>query len=170
MGFLDGKIVHVDPQYQHLDLNEGNVDALFARCVTGPLPDAVVSQLFLKSHGYEADEKPVCFSRLEIQKNKSTIAYWLGQLKNVHSKKRVLTPQEAAVKYTGVKWTGSKEALLKFLHLCEAVSKISPFVASSGTANLYYLHRPSVSPRDPDFSAGWYEEWLEEFENRENTL
>lgn len=44
--------------------------------------------------------------------------------------------------------------LMKFLHLCESVSKISPFVASSNSANLY-ANIPTLSPKDPKF-AEWY--------------
>ena len=70
-----------------LDLNEGNVQAIFNRCLATKDDDRdklYGSELFQRDLGYDEDSKPVYFSKGRLEQNRKNILYLLGQLKTVH--------------------------------------------------------------------------------------
>ena len=68
MGFFDDDIVEeVKKEFTPTELNEGNVEALFNRCLATretPNSDVQLSILFPKIMGYEKDSDPMAFTHL----------------------------------------------------------------------------------------------------------
>lgn len=70
------------PQFTPLELNEGNVQAIFYRCLatkdskelTGPI-------LFSQKNGYPKDSEPVMFDKAKILKNEKTLIIFLDSCK-----------------------------------------------------------------------------------------
>ena len=61
-----------------IDLNEGNVQAIFHRCLATkdtPNADVQLSILFEKVMGYDEDSKPMAFRKSTIGENKKNILY-----------------------------------------------------------------------------------------------
>lgn len=155
MGFLNGKIIKTET-YSHLDLNEKNVNELFSQCLTSSKDYSTIrtSNLFPKRLGYQTDDKAINFDKNKIFENEQRIKFLLGQLQTLHDHKGVLLIGDVTKKYNGTIWTTDTASLMKFLHLCEASSSISPFIAAKKSATLY-TYEPTLSPKDPKF-AEWY--------------
>ena len=65
-----------------LELNEGNVQAIFHRCLATkdtPNADVQLSILFEKVMGYDEDSKPMAFQKSAIGENKKNLLYLMGQ-------------------------------------------------------------------------------------------
>lgn len=160
MGFLNKKPIIKTEGFQPLELNEGNVQAIFNRCLEEGTPkkDVANSILFSRTLGYHPnDEVLIQFDKEKILANKKIIEYMYGQLQCAHQKLGELGLEEAYWNYQGKKWTNSRLHLLEFLHLgCTdyEVSLISPFIAESNSAHLDDL-KPTLSPKDPAFPAWW---------------
>ena len=149
-----------------LDLNEGNVQAIFNRCLATKDDDRdklYGSVLFQRDLGYDEDSKPVYFSKGRLEQNRKNILYLLGQLKTVHENDLKLTSATAIDRYDGVKWTIDTVKLMELFHLGEATHAIQPFTKQSNTAHIArLLVTPTLSPKDPSFPAWWAEhkaEW-----------
>ena len=141
-----------------IDLNEGNVQAIFNGCLATentPEDDEQLSILFQKDFGYEKDSAPIVFSKSRIIQNKQNILYLLGQLKSVHEHNLRITSTESVYKYNGEKWTTDTATIMKLYHLSEAAKGIGPFVKKYNSANTRSGVKPTLSPKDPAFPAWW---------------
>ena len=149
------------PQFTPLELNEGNVQAIFNRCLATKddnRDELYASVLFQKDLGYDEDSKPVYFSKGRLEQNRKNILYLLGQLKTVHENDLKLTSATAIDRYDGVKWTTDTVKLMELFHLGEATHAIQPFTKQSNTAHIArLLVTPTLSPKDPSFPAWWAE-------------
>lgn len=175
MGFFDDDIIEeVKHEFTPLDLNEGNVQAIFNRCLaTEDTKEYIKSVLEQKEHGFAKDSMGILFDRKKIQRdNIHAIAYLYGQLLTTHDDSNTINTSTTAKsnvmkKYTGEIWTTNKGILMQLFHLGLASGLIYYFlpmsdsvIASSFTCNI----RPTLSPKDPNFLA-WWEEHKSEWEN-----
>lgn len=141
-----------------LDLNEGNVQAIFNRCLAtkdDDIDNLSMSVLFQRDLGYDEDSKPVYFNKKKVEQNKQNIFYLLGQLRSVHSSDSNITSAESVYKYDDVQWTDDTVTLMMLYHLGETTKGILPFVKRSNTATIGLSIKPTLSPKDPAFPAWW---------------
>ena len=113
-------------QFKPQELNEGNVQAIFNRCLaTKDTRNISRAQLFLINMGYQGKEDcPIHFDKGLLLNNKSNIEYLYGQLNSVH----------AGIHY--------KDNL-----------SISDFNRDY-TGNIWTI-KPPLSPKGPNFPAWW---------------
>lgn len=147
------------PRFTPLELNEGNVQAIFNRCLAtadDPTDGIYASVLFQQDLGYEENSKPVFFNKSRLEQNKENILYLLGQLKSTYDKKVRVTTADSILRYDGVEWAGETVKVMALYHLGEATRGIFPFVKQSNTARINdSIVRPTLSPKDPAFPAWW---------------
>lgn len=147
-----------------IDLNEGNVQAIFNRCLkTAETKEIEYAAPFRKEFGYEETKAPVHFDRETINANKQTIKYLFGQVQFVHRGEFSVTEERAAIRYDGTKWTANNGYLMMFLHLAAGAHIMGPFIADGQKASIIKMN-PTLSPKDPVFPAWWKEhkeEWSE---------
>lgn len=167
MGLRDKYAKKIEEQgFRPIDLNEGNVQAIFNRCLaTKDSVDFIGATLFTKETGFSENSKQIVFDKKEIFKNKSTIAYLYGQLHDV-SYSEIITPSSAAINYDSNVWTKDIGVILNFLHLGYATKMFRPFIKTeSSTAAVLLPILPTLSPKDPYFPA-WWEEHKGEWEDK----
>ncbi len=157
-------------EFKPLDLNEGNVQAIFNRCLAKDSTsddECFNSILFSRTLGYKpSDELLIHFDKQKLLANKKSINYLYGQLRCSHQKMNALSIDEAFYNYQGNIWTQNKAHLLEFLHLgCTdgEISLISPFIANTKSANFDTTIKPTLSPKDPNFPE-WWEKHKSEWE------
>ena len=144
-----------------IDLNEGNVQAIFNRCLAKPDSKKFsYASLFPTTHGYEAGaEKQIQFDTAALVENKRTIEYLFGQIQEAHRTKRPnnLTLDDFNTTYLGNYWTDDKGILLRFLYLGVSPETlcISPFREKTDTAIMAPAVKSTLSPKDPAFPAWW---------------
>ena len=141
-----------------LELNEGNVQAIFNRCLATkdtPNSDVQLSILFEKVMGYDEDSKPMAFRKSTIGENKNNILYLMGQLNSVHHGSREITAKESIYKYNGERWTSETVTIMMLYHLARTINCISPFIKKYNVANTEPIITPTLSPKDPAFPAWW---------------
>lgn len=143
-----------------LELNEGNVQAIFNRCLAKQdTKDITYSTLFPTTHGYKTeDEIQIQFDTAELLNNRQNIEYLFGQLQEVHHKhNKRMSIDDYNTTYQEKHWTSDKSALLKFLYLGvnPKIVYITPFRAESSTSILSPQVKPTLSPKDPNFPAWW---------------
>ena len=144
-----------------LELNEGNVQAIFNRCLAKPDSKKFsYASLFPTTHGYEAGaEKQIQFDTAALVENKRTIEYLFGQIQEAHRTKRPnnLTLDDFNTTYLGNYWTDDKGILLRFLYLGVSPETlcISPFREKTDTAIMAPAVKSTLSPKDPAFPAWW---------------
>lgn len=151
------------PQFTPLELNEGNVQAIFNRCLAKPdTENHSEAILFYQRLGYsEKDCVTVYFDKDELLKNKKNFQYLYGQLSAVHTgkaKTELLTITDFVTSYSGNKWTGNRLILMKLLYLGASVdvSLVAPFSKEYGdTTRINPIITPTLSPKDPSFPAWW---------------
>ena len=137
MGFNLNKAIAAKEEilksFTPLELNEGNVQAIFNRCLAKPDSKKFsYASLFPTTHGYEAGaEKQIQFDTAALVENKRTIEYLFGQIQEAHRTKRPnnLTLDDFNTTYLGNYWTDDKGILLRFLYLGVSPETlcISPF-------------------------------------------
>ena len=165
----DKKAKEKENQFFPIDLNEGNVQAIFNRCLAKPdTKDFSYATLFPTTHGYKpGDEIQIQFDSAELLKNKQSIKFLFGQLQEVHAsiKKQDISIDDYNTTYNGKHWTSDKGTLLKFLYLGVSPETlfISPFNAKSNTSIMSPQVKPTLSPKDPNFPE-WWEEHKSEWE------
>ena len=159
---------HKEHEFHPLDLNEGNVQAIFNRCVASsdePVEDVALSQLFQKVYGYAEDSKPIFFNKKRVALDKKSIFYLLGQLRSTHNGDRHMCAKENIYRYDGSQWTADTVKLMELYHLAETTDGIDPFIAENNSALLnIFLVKPTLSPKDPAFPEWWEQhkaEWEE---------
>lgn len=144
------------------DLNEGEVQAIFNRCLCSTGEDVLSSDLFPPLLGNPKESYRVFdFSKDAILKNKATIAYLFGQLAIVHTlrdKSALFTEEDFYKNYLGAAWTKDKVDVLALLYLgkCQEIDLIHPFDARKNhTTHFMNAIKPTLSPKDPAFPAWW---------------
>jgi hypothetical protein len=158
-------------KFKPQELNEGNVQAIFNRCVSNPNSKQTTgATLFPITNGYKSgSEKLIYFDTDTLLKNKKEIKYLFGQLQEVHAsnKKHNITIDDYNTTYKGDHWTRDKATLLKLLYLGVSgkINCISAFFAKTSTSVVSPSIKPTLSPKDPNFEAWWAEhksEWEDE--------
>ena len=96
------------------------------------------------------------FDKHKLKKEKKTIMYLMGQLRDVH-KHKYLVLDHSILKYDGTQWTQNRDAELALLHLCKACDLIEPFdVGKRGLMSYYHKDIiPTLTPEDKNFKS-WY--------------
>lgn len=148
--------------FEPLELIEGNVQAIFNRCLAkeGTSEENISkSLLFSRTLGYKpSDEIVMCFDKQKILDNQLNIKYLYGQLKAVHQKSDRLSIESAFYTYSGKPWTTDKAHLLELLYLggTRDILLIVLLNAEDGSAPIATSTvKPTLSPKDPNFSAWW---------------
>lgn len=141
-----------------LELNEGNVQAIFNRCLAkdgeGDITYAQVLQTALA--GKESDL--IRFSKERIKANFKSISYLFGQLKGVHEQVRLIPLEFGIINYKGEKWANNADILLKLHELGMVNVNITPFSLQkdkSLATDISMNKLPTLSPKDPNFPAWW---------------
>lgn len=149
------------PEFIPIDLNEGNVQAIFNRCLaTEDSKHISAGSLFPPSHGYaRGAERVIQFDLDLLLENKKSIKYLYGQLHLVHTSqtaKRV-TIDDYNMTYTCNHWTRDKATMLQFLYLgvTAAINTVLPFNAEDSTSIPNPPITPTLSLKDPAFPAWW---------------
>ena len=163
---------HKDDGFQPLELTEVNVQAMFNKCLSNPNTKSQSRTiLFSVPYGYKPeDEILIAFDANVLDKNKKSIEYLYGQLKEVHNGNNVgrttaVSVDDFSISYTGDVWTHDKGTLLKFLYLgcTEETLLIKPFSKKLNGTDVSSKIKPTLSPKDPNFPA-WWEEHKSEWE------
>ena len=157
-------------QFKPQELNEGNVRAIFNRCLATDetsKDNVSGSILFSRTLGYKpSDEIVFYFDRNKLIANKANIEYLFGQLKNTHEENECMSIEDAFYNYQGRKWISNKALLLELLYLGCAMENVlvSPFNAKTSSTFLGVDRlKPTLSPKDPAFPA-WWEKHKSEWE------
>ena len=158
-------------QFKPQELNEENVQAIFNRCLA-EIEDrktTTLATLFPPELGYEDDpDAQVLFQTDALLQNKKNIEYLYGQLKEVHDETPVrrVSFWDFSVAYSGKPWIQEEQAVLQLLYLGVNyhLLLIEPFWAKNDTSRVFKEKpvKPTLSPKDPAFPAGWEEhktEW-----------
>ncbi|EFB74988.1 hypothetical protein [Subdoligranulum variabile] len=151
-----------------LELNEGNVQAIFNRCLATkdtPNADVQLTILFEKVMGYDEDSKPMAFRKSTVEQNKKNVLYLMGQLNSVHQGSRAITAKESIYRYDGKKWTTETVTIMQLYHLAKTADCMAPFVKQSNRAMTEPIVTPTLSPKDPEFPA-WWEAHKSEWEDK----
>ena len=151
-----------------LDLNEGNVQAIFNRCLAKA--DAAISfgkiyeeevgvnqEEVLNALGWKSPEILVQFSE-KIKANSKEISYLFGQLKGVHVRDELMEFQYGIFTYQDKKWTADISVLGHFYELGAANNTITHSTSQDDEKTLLIdlSHiTPTLSPKDPAFPAWW---------------
>ena len=153
------------------DLNETTVQTLFNECLANNTTKKQAKTiLFPALYGYKLeDEILIIFDQDILEKNKKTIEYLYGQLKEIHDGNNLPSTHPLSVEnflttYNGKTWTNDKGTLLKFLYLgCNRETRlIKPFSKEINATSINSPIKPTLSPKDPNFPAWWKEhksEW-----------
>ena len=146
-----------------LELNEGNVQAIFNRCLRKEGSKEITRTiLFPTLLGYdEKDEIEIAFDKNVLLENEKNIRYLYGQLKVVHtaeSKTNCLSLNDFKTAYQGTIWAQSKSSLLDLLYLgCNSALGLGYRFSKkeNDTTRLSSDITPTLSPKDPAFPAWW---------------
>ena len=155
------KVTERHKGFEPLELNEGNVQTIFNRCLAGDnTTEYIKSVLYQKEHGYAEDSNPILFDKEALLDNLKNIRYLYGQLITVHLKTNTINTDEdnrscVMKNYQGKIWTTNKGTILRFFHLGVGSGTIHPFSVEgySGFKNVGIT--PTLSPKDPAFPAWW---------------
>ena len=149
-----------------LDLNEGEVQAIFNRCLaTESCKDITVSSLYFSSLGYEKEDDGLLFDKKQILLNRQNIEYLYGQLKPIHIKQHMLKLDDFLQTYAGITWVRDNASLMQLLYLgsSDELTILNHFIAKYNGTTLNMNIKPTLSPKDPNFPA-WWEEHKSEWE------
>ena len=154
------------PEFIPIDLNEGNVQAIFNRCLAKEgAAETVSSILYYKELGYEKEDLGVTFDKNALIANRKNIEYLYGQMASVHENQSILKEADFARTYSGHLWTEDTASMMQLIYLgiSKAVKLLTLFNAEAGGAALYAPIIPTLSPKDPAFPA-WWEQHKSEWE------
>lgn len=144
-----------------LELNEGEVQAIFNRCLAKPdSKETVSSVLFSMALGFSSkDARIIRFDKEALLANKKNIEYLYGQLDIAHKDRRntKLPIADFVLLYNRGFWTKDADTLFWFLYLGVTVEigLINPVLAKDKTTALRKNISPTLSPKDPAFPAWW---------------
>ena len=144
-------------KFKPQELNEGNVQAIFNRCLAKDGSPILTSNLFptILGNADREDYGAFNFDKDTILKNKLMIEYLFGQLNVVHvsqDKNTPLTIGDFYKNYSGAVWTENEQKLLELLYLgkCAEIDLIHPFNAhKNNTTHFMNGIKPTLSPKDP---------------------
>ena len=145
-------------QFSPQELNEGNVQAIFNRCLAGDgAKETTVSSLYFSSLGWEKEDDGLLFDANQLRANQKSIQYLLGQLKPVHEGKHILTLDDMTRTYQGTNWVSDRASLMQLLYLgsSDKLTIFAPLVAKWNGTTLELPIKPTLSPKDPAFPAWW---------------
>ena len=151
------------------ELCEDNVEELFNKCLANAnTKEMATSFLFPTVLGYkQGSEKPIHFDKDSLLKYKKNIEYLFGQLHRVHNPNGTykMSIDDFNKTYQNTHWTSNKATLLKLLYLgvVPETLVIAPFKADTSLSVIYPAVKPTLSPKDPHFTA-WWEEHKREWE------
>lgn len=157
-GFLNKKPIIKSEGFRPLELSEGNVQAIFNRCLAkNGTTETTASSLYFSSLGWEKEDDGLRFSISQLQANQRNVQYLVGQLKPVHEGQHILTLEDMAKNYQGSVWAKERAALLQLLYLgsSDALTIFSPLIAKWNGTTLNMSITPTLSPKDPAFPAWW---------------
>ena len=140
------------------DLTEGNVQAIFHRCLAKETSSEKTSSiLFYREFGYEKDDIGIGFDKAALRANRKNIEYLYRQLAAVHEFENIIRIEDFGKSYLGRKWTDEQGSMLRLIYLGSAQSEkiLNHFDAEYNGASFYALIRPTLSPKDPAFPAWW---------------
>ena len=146
------------PEFTPLELTEGNVQAIFNRCLAKEdTTEKVSSILYYKELGYEKEDLGVSFAQNTLIANRKNIEYLYGQLASAHEGQVILKETDFAKTYAGHLWTEETASIMQLIYLgiSKAVKLLTLFNAEAGGTALYTPIKPTLSPKDPVFPAWW---------------
>ena len=141
-----------------LELNEGNVQAIFNRCIAKEdCKETSYSHVYLKELGYEKEDTGIIFSKPDILLNRRNIEYLYGQLRAIHEGKLQLTIEDFSKSYSSTVWTNEKASVMQLIYLGAAndIKLINKFIAEYNEVPRSTAITPTLSPKDPAFPAWW---------------
>lgn len=163
---------HSEEQFHPIELTEGNVQAIFNRCLAKEEKDSGDSfPIRILSKELTSKETPLVFlSDKNISLNDQNIKYLLGQINIFHQNyNNRLILQEGFKKYDETFWTKDYDNLFQLYALALGSGYFRDFLQlTEGTKKGIILTRtatiqPTLSPKDPNFPA-WWEEHKSEWE------
>ena len=154
---------HKEDGFHPLELTEGNVQAIFNRCLESKDTVAIARAiLFPIVLGYGRNEDiPIHFDEDLLLKNKRNIEYLYGQLYSVHAGTHSTVDQSIesfSKTYLGNHWTQGQAYVLKLLYLgaTTELPLTMPFSKERNDTTRLNRHiTPTLSPKDPAFPAWW---------------
>ncbi|WP_130849182.1 hypothetical protein [Intestinimonas timonensis] len=161
----DKKAKEKENQFFPIDLNEGNVQAIFNRCLAKEGEATTYAQVLQKALSGK-DSDLVRFSKIRIAQNSKNISYLLGQLDGAHKKEGLMLLEYGIMNYNGKKWTTSADNLLKLYELGMVNINLTPFSLQEDGESLVTdisSIKPTLSPKDPNFPE-WWEKHKSEWE------
>ena len=146
--------------FEPLELTEGNVQAIFNRCLaTVDSTETVSVSPFPTITGYSAiGNRVVDFDEGKLHANKRNIEYLFGQLQIVHKeafhcKHKI---KDFLTDYCDKPWTDDRKYILEFIYLCIIPGLIRPFNhRDDDTTSITDKIKPTLSPKDPAFPVWW---------------
>lgn len=141
-----------------LELNEGNVQAIFNRCLAKEgCAETSYSCLYLKELGYDREDTGIVFDKNVILANRRNIEYLFGQLEAVHQGQLQLQEKDFYIAYKGEKWTTDKASIMQLIYLSAAndIKLINKFIAKYQETPICKPLVPTLSPKDLNFPAWW---------------
>lgn len=162
---------HKNDGFKPLELTEGNVQAIFNRCLaTKDTTEYLKSVLYQKEWGHEQDSNPILFEKKKVLENLKTIRYLYGQLLTTHKHSNTINttpgnPHNSSINYKGENWTDKKGILMQLFHLGVVSDTIYPFTLKGNSGFKDVDIQPTLSPNDEGF-AEWWESHKSEWEDR----
>lgn len=152
-------------KFHPIDLTEGNVQAIFDRCLATK-EEIDVYRYFtfqiLKPTLTQKSSEVYRFSEEKIKKNEKSIGYLFGQIKNIHENNShsIIGLQEGFLRYDETIWTKDYDTLFKLYALAQASNYLLDFSSLPEKPDLITAYRasnmkPTLSPKDPAFPAWW---------------
>lgn len=108
------EITNQRPTFTPLELSEGNIQAIFNRCLaTDETNEYIESILQQTIHGYANDSNPILFDKQKLLENLKKIRYLYGQLKTAHNDTNTIntnadSKNNVMTDYSGKTWTKNK--------------------------------------------------------------
>lgn len=200
--------------FNPMDLNEGNVQAIFNRCIatdntteyikaylkfnavvkqdTDRQIETLVKEMSAKGQTTESTKEQIkaelyqqtrkmgfnleneqcseimLFDKPKLLDNLKYIRYLYGQLRTTHEHSNTISINEnntdrAMLNYTNKVWTENKGILRRLFYLGIASDTIYPFSERGNSSFQNVGIQPTLSPKDPNFTA-WWEQHKTEWE------
>ena len=150
--------------FNPLDLNEGNVQAIFNRCLATEDEKETFDKSFccqiLKPSLTNKTSDEVILSREKVEQNRLNIKFMFGQILNIHGDCSAIGLQEGILKYDDTLWTKDYGIVFKLYCLAQSKGLITEFSAIPSDPNIISAIKasnvvPTLSPKDPNFPAWW---------------
>ena len=153
--------------YYPMDLNQENASDLFLGSISRKNSKYLVQAIiFPKESGFPEDSKPIYFDASQVSLNKYTIAYMLGQLRDVHEGKQITSTKSILYNYKNEEWISDKSVLISFLHLAQAADLIGVVNASDLSIKLSPIIEPTFGKETANYKDGWYKAYREKMNQK----